>query len=1368
MRSRGRERPYNRPEDLYLPYRPRDRSVLPVLTPEQQLVAEAISQGHRLPFRRRGRRHEDDHHGDDYDSDDDQGIGNQQPDQQQDQQQQQQVQQPQYDPTTGVRVVTLLRDMQQLGIIHEGSNAAAAAAAAAAADDDAERTFDLEIFRTQFELSRRYIGLNEETGSLTRRMMQRLTHQYQTFAYLHYEPALNHDLLYIPRPRCDDLSVSVLLYLLYLLSNTRNGHYFGLVGEGHIFASRQNLGRIQIQNRRVSYDRVMEMFAAIMRRFREAYTADVDAYLVANPGLSPLELWDAYVFRWGSGGEHPDSDEVIIWNGTSLDAEPFRLDVTIMPALLATVGGKWDGVIGDAIQKSFPTGVVCSKNETDPLCLLYAIAMGIVTTEIPNYFSRDRFVDVNVIARRIDALTSPNVGCAKLIMQRIRGRAVDGANGICSYIESIQGQVYNMQQLCDIFQRIEDEVLVPAFALDVYKLEIRDGGTKTIFPAYISKRKSDKRISIVNVSYKGRHHYCLITNYREVMSETGGKTFFTCSKCHRTFYTRHFMLLHDCNEPAVKKWSWSTKEGSEANTEVGKCDKCHLLFEDVERFEFHKRYCFMRQRSGTRYVQLAEKSVLQGGGEEESLEGKYLLFADFESFIRADGEHVMMTYGIFNEREREYHDGEGIENFILYLEGEATFRSEIRVFFHNAMNYDVNFMLQFILEHRKDWGISLIMKTSSRIQTITFTFRNPRNRSKKCKIIIGDTFHFMTMSLNRIVESIRKEDVWENADSFPRFFYFFEQKYHVPYEVINEVLHKNLFPYRYFDSGEKLKNDIEDFKRIFEPDESNLQYFSEGVTVDDLASNLDMFKRIVDVFQMRTVKDYHDLYLRCDVLQIADVFMKARETLFHTHDIDIAKYVGMPSASWAAFLKMNPDMELPLYTETRFAEFFSSMTRGGVTSAPLRYAQCDESHSILYLDVNGLYPYVMQQYKYPMGEMEWKPIQRCDGCNEFLQRYFEYLESNGKGACLCVDMHISDELKERTDQFPFAPEHKILKDCYFDESGEMYPFLKKWSDANNGEKMKPFIGLVGTLYDKQQYGVHWRLLQWYIQHGLEVTYLHFAVEFDEGDYLKSYVKLNIDIRNTRTDELGKMVYKLLGNSIYGKTFESPFNRGTYLIVREKDKLRGILEEGAVSSIIPLEGENFIVKMDADTVVLNKPTYIGACVTEYAKLHMYTLFYDKLASVFPNVELVYTDTDSFIVRVEHRPGMSSRELFAFIEEQQPGLIGKIGGQVKSETGDDTIEEVIALRSKLYAYKTKGGKIGKRAKGTTAAAQETQLSWDTYKEALFYLRAVPTRNVQFERRGFHVRTVEMVKQSISVNDGKRYICEDGIHTHAWGYK
>lgn len=1211
---------------------------------------------------------------------------------------------------------------------------------AAAGDED--EFFDLGKFRRLWERSETNVLHDSLTDEgIIERYMRRLFGRVDNMARLANEGYGEY--LLIPGRNNFDLSLSIFLYLLHYLANQNLNTQINIFAhEQGPFSTRVSIGSIFLdRNELIPYTTVMDIFGRALSLFREQ--------MPSRPRPNPSDFWD----ETGSG-------EVFVYVNAGAD---FKLKFSTFEGFSWAVGGVWTPAMQKVIDEVFPNGgIVCTSNETDSLCLLYAIAMGVVWISMRNFFSRAKTIDVNTLSRRIDGLVLDDVSNAKEIMRKIRQRS-DG--DLCSEIEDLITRNFSTKDICDIFQRIEDEVLYRRFALDIYKMEVSAAGGKRLFPCYISNRTSNQRISIVNVSRGNDNHYCLITNLREIFNKTGGKVFFTCATCHKAFYSKQMLQKHDCNNPRVKKWSWSTREGGVEDCEAGFCEKCHLLFEDEARLEFHKRHCFMRHRAGTRYVSLCKERVLKGGGSEETIDERHLIFADFESCIKADGEHEMMSYGYYVVDRDEYVMGFGIEKFMMEIENVASENKETHIFFHNAMNYDVNFMLQYILEHKPCWGISVIMKSSSRLQTVTFTFRKNETLHK---LVVGDTFHFMTMSLSRIVDSIRKDNVETNMQNFPHFFDLFRRHYKVPNFEIDKILKKNLFPYRFFDSTEKLKTPFSEFRKIFEPREENLQYFSEGLTVKDLEENYPLYMEIVRVFSVYSAVRYHNLYLMCDVMQIADVFLRARQSLFETHAIDIAKYIGMPSASWAAFLKMNPDMELPLYDETRFAEFFSYMTRGGVTSAPLRYAQSDATHSIIYLDVNGLYPYVMQQYKYPLGEMEWEDINRETDCEDFLmKRYFPFLTEHGKGACLCVDMHIPDELKFRTDQYPFAPEHKVLKDCYFDEHGAMYPFLRRWSEANDGEQMKPFIGLVGTLYDKEKYGVHWQLLKWYIEHGMKITKIHFAVVFDEGEYLKSYVSLNIEIRNKRTDELGKMVYKLLGNSIYGKTFESPFNRGTYLIVREADKLRGLLEEGSISSITPLEGGNCIVKLDAEDVFLDKPTYIGACVTEYAKLHMYRLLYDEIGKVFPNLELVYTDTDSFIIRVEHPAGMDAETLFKYIDEKAPGLIGGKGGQVKSETGTDVIQEVVALRSKLYAYVTKKGKIGKRAKGTTAAAQETELSWDTYKEALFTLKAVPTHNMQFQRSGFHIKTVDLVKQSISVNDGKRYICEDGIHTHAWGF-
>jgi len=828
--------------------------------------------------------------------------------------------------------------------------------------------------------------------------------------------------------------------------------------------------------------------------------------------------------------------------------------------------------------------------------------------------------------------------------------------------------------------------------------------------------------------------------------------------------------------------------------EVGCCPKCRLAFISQFRYDYHKEHCLMKGITGYRHVQLltyevGEHPTLHGEEidmehEEKHVKNRRLLYADFESTIDPEtGEHHMMSFGIYEWAKDEYVCGYTIDDFMKYILDDAYSNPEphVYVYFHNAMGYDANFVLRHVLmkEEYSEWGIQVIMKSSNRLQKLVFYTKRGENETRS--IHICDSFLFLTLSLERIVGSIRKDDLRTNQENFSRFFHIFQRRYPgVTNEEIDHILRKNIFPYKFFTESSKLETSIEEFSQIFLPKEVNLLFFSERVTLQDLQNNLEDFKHVVAVFGCKTAKDYHDLYLCCDVMQLADVFDRSMKILWESHHIHLTKYLGMPAASWAAFLRHDPNMEIPLYEDTFFAEFFKAMIRGGITSAALRHAVADDRHSIIYLDVNGLYPYVMQAYGFPCGQFRLVQL-NWDGesiCSVRLRELFDGFERENRGMCFCVDLHFPDSVKRVTDMYPFAPEHrKIYSEYYTDpRKGEMTPFLQRWSEANDGEKMSEFHGLVCTLYDKEKYNVHWRLLRFYMDHGVQVTKVWFGVAFEEGEYLAGYIRKNISIRNTRKDELGKTLYKLLGNSIYGKTFESPFKRNTYEIVRDPVKLQGLLEEGNIAAMTPIDDLGWIVRMDGEDIVLNKPTYIGACVCEFSKLHMYTLLYDKLMKLFPDAQgdpgcqLVYTDTDSFIVKVRHPDGIGSgpAALFSYIKSKDPDLIGGIGGQVKSETGEDeTIQEVIALRSKVYAYVTTGGHIGKRAKGTTHDAQEMQLDWETYKKALESLTSVDTRNVQFVRKTFKIASLDVFRRSLSVNDGKRFICEDGIHTHAFGY-
>ena len=1081
------------------------------------------------------------------------------------------------------------------------------------------------------------------------------------------------------------------------------------------------------------------------------------------------------------------SDEIVIMKINHI----LQLRLDFRAFAMARAGGRWKASFKPLIDSVFPKGIVIPTNETDNLCMIYCIIMGIAKIGMNSLFITPKYIDVPIITRRV--MTARDIDASARNLLRCLQNRED--HPLLMEIETTAHKKRSINELANLCSKIYDEYIghESTFGLDVYYYEFSNA-RNSIIPIYSTKDKSTTgRISLLLMSFPNNEaHFGMISNLRQLYKkDERPKMFYTCSRCHETFFTREMLTTHqtrqDCDIIGGVSYAWNCKDHGDRS--VGVCDRCHLKFSCQGDYEHHQHFCFLKQRSYECFVQLADDPYIETKEPGDLSEDDYIFFADFETYI-SNGEHKFLSYGVYSLKEGTYYKGYELWRFVEYIfkKSNELPTNKIYVCFHNAMGYDCNFIMRYLLESTEapfdKCTFKLIMKSMNRMQALTVKYWSTTHNGMR-HIIFRDTFQFLTLSLENLVNSTRTDSLEENMIRFGRFFricdYVVNQEYGAMYHPefpgvtpadINLILRKNLFPYRFFTSTDCLDLPLDQMKELFAPKEENLQYFSEDIIVDDLADNYPLFLTVCEKFDVKCMRDYHDLYLMCDVMELTDIFVNVMDSLKSTHKINLMKYIGMPSASWDAFVTTTPDLKLDTYSNTRFAEFFQAMVRGGVTSAPLRYAKADDTHSILYLDVNGLYPFVMQEYPYPTGDFEWvdvfPDIDPDATYNDWLiLHYIRGLKESGRGACFCLDMHMDPRLKDKYDSFPLAPEHREIKDELMNGDG-YYEFMEHWCEANEGEKPQTFLGLVGTMYPKDHYLVHYEILAWYIMHGMKVTKIHYAVTFSEGYYLRPYIRKNIALRNERSDDLGKTVYKLMSNSIYGKTFENPFNRGLYKIIKDNSKLTMMITRGDIYAMQPLTSEATLVKMNGQNVTLDKPTYIGACVTEYAKLHMYQLFYDKLMPLFSDkVELVYTDTDSFIIRVEHPSGWTPKDLFAFINYHMPGLIGKEGGKIKSETGeDDLIDEVIALRSKVYAYRTTKGKIGKRAKGTTKAAQKTQLGWEQYKQVLFELKTLPTVNYQFRKDAFHVSTIEMMKNSLSANDGKRYILPDGIHTRAWG--
>ena len=98
----------------------------------------------------------------------------------------------------------------------------------------------------------------------------------------------------------------------------------------------------------------------------------------------------------------------------------------------------------------------------------------------------------------------------------------------------------------------------------------------------------------------------------------------------------------------------------------------------------------------------------------------------------------------------------------------------------------------------------------------------------------------------------------------------------------------------------------------------------EKLTIEKLVTkNMNLFlNNIYNKFEMKTVKDYYDLYLKCDVLSLADLFEKFRNNSLKNYGLCPSHYLSAPGVSWDAILKMTkgkleliPDPDMYIFFE---------------------------------------------------------------------------------------------------------------------------------------------------------------------------------------------------------------------------------------------------------------------------------------------------------------------------------------------------------------------------------------------------------------------------------------------------------------------
>ena len=267
-----------------------------------------------------------------------------------------------------------------------------------------------------------------------------------------------------------------------------------------------------------------------------------------------------------------------------------------------------------------------------------------------------------------------------------------------------------------------------------------------------------------------------------------------------------------------------------------------------------------------------------------------------------------------------------------------------------------------------------------------------------------------------------------------------------------------------------------------------------------------------------------------------------------------------------------------------------------------------------------------------------------------------------------------------------------------------------------------------------------------------------------------------------TNDFEKDFFKLMNNSVFGKTIENiRKHRSIKLVTTEEKYLCTVMKPNFKSGV--LFGENLMgCEMGKIKVVMNKPVYLGQAILDLSKMVMYELHYDYMVPKYSleKLKLCYMDTDSLVYdiktedfyedianNVEARfdtSGYSKTDL----RPLPIGLNKKVIGLMKDELGGKIMTEFVALRPKLYSYKVLDGSENRKCKGIKKCFVKKTLTFGDYKACLFNDSTEYRSQLMFRLSKHEVHTIEVNKVALKRDDDKRISRKDGISTFARGHK
>ena len=566
----------------------------------------------------------------------------------------------------------------------------------------------------------------------------------------------------------------------------------------------------------------------------------------------------------------------------------------------------------------------------------------------------------------------------------------------------------------DKFEKLNLDIAISVYAYDE---------NYSVGPLRISKHVDRPyKIKLLLISDENKTHYCLIENFSKLVSSQVSKhkgKVYVCERCINAFTTENALKEHekhctnkDCvhlKMPApgstisFKRFDRGQRvpfviyaDFESLLQPISSCDP-NPKISSMTKYQKHEpisfsyyikcfedTVCDLEPRTYTgedaieKFIEWLEKDVK----DINTIKKKKMIFGEKEAEDFNNATECWICRGELGpDKVRDHCHFTGRYRGAAHNQCNLKYRrlAFTPVVIHNLTNYDAHLFVKHLgyndedmacianndekyISFSKQITVGTYKKSMIDKEGDTYSVEKPIHHS----IRFIDSFRFMSTSLSKLVNGL-PETAFQNVG-----------KYYTK-EKLDLIKRKGVYPYEYMDSIERFK------ETRLPPKESFYSSLNDEHISDE---DYEHAKKVWNVFEMKSLEDYHELYNKTDTLLLADVFENIRNTCSSNYGLDPAHYYTSPGLAWDAALKMT-EVKLELLSDVDMLLMIEKGIRGGVSMVSKRFAKANDkymgkkfnrekvSRFIQYLDANNLYGLAMSM-KLPTHGFKWMNKRELD------------------------------------------------------------------------------------------------------------------------------------------------------------------------------------------------------------------------------------------------------------------------------------------------------------------------------------------------------------------------------------------------------